>query len=54
MNADQKDVVVRLVIRPWDRTLTDAETNRLGDRVYAAIHEGTTGQWAGLGTGTSR
>jgi phenylalanyl-tRNA synthetase alpha chain len=47
MNDTQKNVLVRLVIRPFDRTLTDAEANRLRDRVYQAIHEGTTGQWAG-------
>ncbi len=47
MNDTQKNVLVRLVIRPFDRTLTDAEANRLRDRVYEAIHEGSTGQWAG-------
>ena len=47
MKDGQKNVLVRLVIRPSDRTLTDAEANRLRDRVYEAIHEGTTGQWAG-------
>ncbi len=39
----QKNVLVRLVIRPYDRTLTDAEANRLRDRVYQAIHDGTAG-----------
>ena len=34
-------------IRPFDRTLTDAEANVLRDRVYDAIHEGSAGQWAG-------
>ena len=47
MSDTQKNVLVRLVIRPFDRTLTDAGANRLRDHVYAAIHEGTTGQWAG-------
>ncbi len=46
MNDTQKNVLVRLVIRPLDRTLTDAEANALRDRVYDAIHEGATGQWA--------
>jgi phenylalanyl-tRNA synthetase alpha chain len=46
MKGGQKNVLVRLVIRPSDRTLTDPEANRLRDRVYEAIHEGT-GQWAG-------
>lgn len=42
----QKNVLVRLVIRPFDRTLTDADANGLRDLVYEAIHEGTTGHWA--------
>lgn len=36
----QKNVLVRLVLRPLDRTLTSAEANRLRDRVHAAIHQG--------------
>ena len=47
MNDAQKNVLVRLELRPLDRTLTDAEANGLRDEVYAAIHEGSTGQWAG-------
>lgn len=47
MNEAQKNVLVRLQLRPMDRTLTDAEANRLRDDVYEAIHEGSTGQWAG-------
>lgn len=47
MEATQKNVLVRLVIRPVDRTLTDAEANDLRDRVYEAMHQGTTAQWAG-------
>ena len=39
----QKNVLVRLVIRPYDRTLTDVEANGLRDLVYHAIHEGTGG-----------
>ncbi|MGH3481025.1 MAG: hypothetical protein ACRDQD_29900 [Nocardioidaceae bacterium] len=42
----QRNVLVRLVLRPLDRTLTDAEANRLRDRVYAALHEGAVAQWA--------
>jgi len=42
----QKNVLVRLDLRPLDRTLTDAEANTLRDDVYGAIHEGSTGQWA--------
>lgn len=47
MNDTQKNVLVRLDLRPMDRTLTDAEANSLRDDVYEAIHEGSTGQWAG-------
>lgn len=40
MCATQKNVLVRLVIRPLRTTLTDAEANGLRDLVYEAIHEG--------------
>jgi phenylalanyl-tRNA synthetase alpha chain len=46
MHPDQKNVLVRLDIRPVERTLTDAEANELRDRAYAAIHQGAKGQWA--------
>ncbi len=46
MDADQKNVLVRLDIRPVERTLTDTEANELRNRVYAAIHQGAGGQWA--------
>jgi phenylalanyl-tRNA synthetase alpha chain len=42
----QRNLLVRLVLRAWDRTLTDAEANLLRDRVYAALHEGTAAEWA--------
>ncbi len=47
LNEAQKNVLVRLNLRPMDRTLTDAEANRLRDDVYEAIHQGSTGPWAG-------
>src|SRR5262249_22028034 len=37
----QKNVLVRVVLRPAERTLTRAGANALRDRVYAALHEGT-------------
>lgn len=40
LDDTQKNVLVRLVVRPHDRTLTDGEVNQLRDRVYEAIHEG--------------
>jgi phenylalanyl-tRNA synthetase alpha chain len=42
----QKNVLLRVVLRSPERTLTDAEANQLRDAVYAALHEGTVHQWA--------
>ena len=46
MDASQKNVLLRLVLRPVERTLTDDEANRLRDRVYAALHRGSVMSWA--------
>lgn len=46
MDASQKNVLVRLVIRPFERTLTDLEANVLRDRAYAALHRGAVMTWA--------
>jgi phenylalanyl-tRNA synthetase alpha chain len=43
---DQRNLLVRVVVRHLDRTLTDHEANVLRDRVYAALHRGTAHQWA--------
>jgi phenylalanyl-tRNA synthetase alpha chain len=43
---EQKNLLVRVVLRHLSRTLTDEEANVLRDRVYAAIHQGTAYQWA--------
>ena len=40
MTPDQKNVLVRVVLRHLERTLTDAEANNLRDRIYAALHRG--------------
>jgi phenylalanyl-tRNA synthetase alpha chain len=40
MIPGQRNLLVRLVLRPVDRTLTDAEANALRDKVYRALHEG--------------
>jgi phenylalanyl-tRNA synthetase alpha chain len=44
----QENVLLRLVLRPLDRTLTDAQANAVRDRVYAALHKGPHHEWAGL------
>ncbi|MDX6280956.1 MAG: phenylalanyl-tRNA synthetase alpha chain [Kribbellaceae bacterium] len=40
LEPGQRNVLVRLVLRPLDRTLTDGDANRLRDQVYSALHEG--------------
>lgn len=47
----QDNVLVRVVLRALDRTLTDQEANLLRDRIYAAIHHGTRHQWSVSATG---
>jgi phenylalanyl-tRNA synthetase alpha chain len=46
LSTDQVNALVRVVLRPVDRTLTDADANGLRDRIYAALHEGSAAQWA--------
>ncbi|HXR70555.1 hypothetical protein [Actinocrinis sp.] len=44
--ADQDNVLVRVVLRDLERTLTDHDANVLRDRVYGAVHRGAVYQWA--------
>jgi phenylalanyl-tRNA synthetase alpha chain len=44
--AGQHNLLVRVVLRHLERTLTDEEANSLRDRIYAAIHQGSRHQWA--------
>jgi phenylalanyl-tRNA synthetase alpha chain len=44
---DQDNLLVRVVLRALDRTLTDQEANALRDRVYAAIHQGSVRHLSG-------
>lgn len=46
LRPGQKNVLVRIVIRDLERTLTAEEGNALRDDVYAALHEGEVHQWA--------
>src|SRR5581483_9542155 len=48
ISPEQKNVLVRLVLRHPTRTLTAGRANAIRDTVYAAIHEGAVHQWAGL------
>jgi phenylalanyl-tRNA synthetase alpha chain len=46
LQPDQKNVLLRVVLRHPTKTLSDPEANELRDAVYAAIHEGTEWTWA--------
>ncbi|GJF31114.1 hypothetical protein KNE206_38140 [Kitasatospora sp. NE20-6] len=43
---EQKNVLLTVVLRHLDRTLTDHDANLLRDRIYAAVHQGSAHQWA--------
>jgi phenylalanyl-tRNA synthetase alpha chain len=43
----QKNLLVRVVLRDLDKTLTNETANALRDRIYRALHQGTEHQWAG-------
>lgn len=45
MLPDQKKVLLRLVIRDLEHTLTSAQANELRDEICAALHEGTVSTW---------
>ena len=42
----QKNLLVRVVLRDLEKTLTNEAANGLRDRIYLAIHQGTCYQWA--------
>ena len=48
MRSEQKNVLLRLVIRHPVLTLTSEEANNIRDRVYHTIHQGDRMEWAGL------
>jgi len=43
----QKNLLVRVVLRDLDKTLTNQTANSLRDRIYRALHQGTEHQWSG-------
>lgn len=45
ISPDQKNLLVRLVIRHPVKTLTSNEANAVRDRVYQAVHRGHVGEW---------
>jgi phenylalanyl-tRNA synthetase alpha chain len=42
-----KNVLVRVVLRDLEKTLTNQTANALRDRIYRALHQGSEYQWAG-------
>ncbi|RCW39675.1 phenylalanyl-tRNA synthetase alpha subunit [Halopolyspora algeriensis] len=42
----QANLLVRVILRPVDSTLTDHQANALRDRIYAALHDGPRMEWA--------
>jgi phenylalanyl-tRNA synthetase alpha chain len=46
ISSSQKNVLLRIVIRDLDHTLTSEEANRLRDDVYEAVHAGSVKAWA--------
>jgi len=51
LTPNQKNVLLRVVLRDLSRTLTHAEANELRDAIYAAVHEGEVSEWASRGPG---
>jgi phenylalanyl-tRNA synthetase alpha chain len=45
ISRGQKNVLLRVVLRALDRTLTADERNEIRDRIYAALHRGTRSEW---------
>jgi phenylalanyl-tRNA synthetase alpha chain len=46
IRPEQKNVLLRVVLRDVSRTLTHTEANELRDDIYAAVHEGDAMEWA--------
>jgi len=46
ISPGQKNVLLRIVLRALDRTLTGDECNSYRDAIYSVLHEGTAWQWA--------
>ena len=42
----QKNLLVRVVLRDLEQTLTNQAANALRDRIYLAVHQGAEHQWA--------
>jgi phenylalanyl-tRNA synthetase alpha chain len=45
ISPGQRNVLVRVVLRDLESTLTSEEANALRDRIYGALHQGDAYQW---------
>jgi phenylalanyl-tRNA synthetase alpha chain len=45
IREDQKNILLRVVLRSYERTLTSEECNIYRDKIYAAVHKGSVWQW---------
>ena len=46
ISPSQKNILLRVVLRALDRTLTTEECNQYRDQIYEALHKGTEWHWA--------
>ena len=46
MEKGQRNILLRIVFRALDRTLTDADCNKYRDRIYACLHKGNYWEWS--------
>jgi phenylalanyl-tRNA synthetase alpha chain len=46
ISPGQKNVLLRIVLRDLERTLTSAEANQLRDAIYSVLHRGSVMTWA--------
>ncbi|HEX3776900.1 MAG TPA: hypothetical protein VHV51_20650 [Polyangiaceae bacterium] len=46
IDEQQKNVLLRVVLRDLEKSLTHAEANEIRDRIYAALHRGKVWEWA--------
>jgi phenylalanyl-tRNA synthetase alpha chain len=43
----QKNLLIRVVLRDLEKSLTNQAANALRDQIYRAVHRGTEYQWSG-------
>jgi len=54
IEARQKNVLLRVVLRDLEKTLTHEQANELRDQIYAALHQGKVHEWAARGPKPTR